>query len=110
MLLTSNQIHGIVWYMAVDVWVEYIRSAFVFKNDNVKANQKSLHRPGQELKATRFQGNRDMKVVRLSALSTGCLYPQETFLVLIPVRRKGNSMFLRNVNTYYQTVRCQHTR
>jgi len=37
----------------------------------------------QEDEAPRFQDNLHMKVVRLSALCTGCLYPQETFLVLI---------------------------
>ena len=30
----------------------------------------------QEVEAPRFQDNRHMKLVRLSALSTGCLYPQ----------------------------------
>ena len=36
-----------------------------------------LHRPRmfQEVEAPRFQDNRHMKVVRLSALSTGCFYP-----------------------------------
>ena len=55
----------------------------------VKVKVKQSHyRPWgfQEVEAPRFQDNWQMKVVRLSALRTGRLYPQEIFLVLISVR------------------------
>jgi len=56
---------------------------------SVKVKVKQSHyRPGrpwgfQEVEAPRFQNNRHIKVVRLTALRTSRLYPQETSLVLI---------------------------
>ena len=54
-----------------------------------RRNPQGLDRPWgfQEVEALRFQDNRHMKVVRLSALRTSCLTPQEIFLVLISLKR-----------------------
>jgi hypothetical protein len=39
----------------------------------------------QEAEVARFRDNRHMNVVTLAGLRTGCLYPQEKFLIFISV-------------------------
>ena len=59
---------------------------------NLQMLQLTPYRPEQAFRAPgrlrlpEFLDNRHMKVVRLSTVRTGSLYPQETFLVLISVR------------------------
>jgi hypothetical protein len=50
---------------------------------NMLTVKQSHYRPGE---APRFQDNRHMQVIGLSALRTGRLYPLEIFVVLISVR------------------------
>jgi hypothetical protein len=44
------------------------------------------HEGSRRLRLPRFLGNGHMKVARLAALRTGCLYAQEIFLVVISIR------------------------
>ena len=62
----------------------------------LKKLEQSHYRPGQAPRVPggwgpRFEDSRHMKVVRLSAQSTGQLYPQEVFLALISARVWVNS-------------------
>ena len=70
-----------------------IRTVVLFKKHNifglkVKKVKQSLYRPTgfQEVEASGFKDSRHIVVVRLSALCTGHVYPQEMFVVLISVR------------------------
>jgi hypothetical protein len=60
-----------------------------YRTRTVKVKVKeSLYRPRgfQEVEAPRYEDNRHMKVVRLSAIRTGRLNPPGSILVLISVR------------------------
>jgi hypothetical protein len=76
------------WTAAMPNNEEWTSPSFYLK---VKAKKQSHYRPDrpwgfQKVEALRFQDNRHMKVVRLSALRTGHPYPQEIFLVLTSIR------------------------
>jgi len=79
-----NQItvHYVPWHV-----LQARRNTSSLNHSKVKVKQSHYRPTGfQEVEAPRFQENWHMKVVRLSALRTSCLYLQETFLVLISVR------------------------
>jgi len=89
--LTRRLTTTVVWHHRVisayqQTWTENSDSTLAYSS-NVKVKQ-TLCRPWghQEVEGPRFQGNWHVKVVRLSALCTGHLYPPEIFLVLISVR------------------------
>jgi hypothetical protein len=64
----------------------YSYTKYSDENINWTWVKQSHYRPGQAHRVPRFQKSRHMKVVRLSALRTGRLYPQEIFLVFISVK------------------------
>ena len=80
-----HQKHGYVWGQ---IGNSNETLGISYTSSNKKKVKQSHYRPRgfQEVEAPRFQDSRHMKVVRLSALRTGCFYPQEIFLVLISVR------------------------
>ena len=78
-----------IWTINVSVIYEFVGCITLKKKYKRKSNAYTgLNNPWgfQKVEAPRFQANRHMKVVRLSALRTGRLCLQDIFLILISVK------------------------
>jgi len=85
-----------------------------FQSKYFKWIKKFHYRPEQALgvpEAPRIEDNRHKKVVRLSALRTGRIYPQKIFLALISVGDRSSTMVklmcYKSEGRWFDPSRCQ---